>query len=158
MGRSVSYASGATAICYKDVSRFGYTPGFDDNGDEINGDDESKWTFDEFAGQVDWDNWISELKEDARKAFPSMDDCDKWIGREDHAILANRYAYIGVSEYCGLASIWLVERGDLETDQDIARARHWLGQVKPKFEKLFGDLRRLGTFSNGEGVYERKAS
>ena len=129
MGRSVSYANGSVAICYQDVSEI-----------------EDSW---------EWDDFIEGIQYRARKAFPSLDDCDQWPGREDHAILENSHCLIGVSEYCGLASIWLVPKDDGEYPE-LAQA--WCAQVTPKFNKLFGELRKIGQFSNGEAVFERLAA
>ncbi|GAA5062543.1 hypothetical protein GCM10023208_32930 [Erythrobacter westpacificensis] len=39
-----------------------------------------------------------------------------------------------------------------------ARARHWLAQVSGKFIDLFGELRLVGRFSNGEAIFERSRS
>ena len=36
-----------------------------------------------------------------------------------------------------------------------ARAQHWLAQVSGRFVDLFGELRLVGRFSNGEAIFER---
>ena len=151
MGRSVSYANGAFAIAYRDCNSFGYR----DKDDEGNKIENPK--YDEFQGQLDWEYWIESLKEKAKHFFPSFTDCDKWVGREDHAILENRFAYFGISEYMGLVSLWLVAKdGDDYGDEQAGLRKHWTEQVKEKFYANFGDLVKIGTFSNGESVYERK--
>ena len=76
-------------------------------------------------------------------------------------LLRNAFADCGISTYCGLAAIWLAERDDShywEADfymPRTARARHWLGQVSGRFIDLFGELRLVGRFSNGEAIFER---
>ena len=86
MGRSVSRPMDAIVVCYRDVS-------------EIT----ESYEWDDF---IDWVQWV------ARDAWPSIRNADKWLGREDHVIAENDHAMIGVSEYCGLASVWLVSKGE----------------------------------------------
>jgi len=154
MSRSVSVASGAFAVAYQNCSDFGYRIE-DEEGNKI-----AEPEYDEYLGELDWEDFMENLRADAKALFPSLENCDKWLDREDHAILENRFAYFGISEYMGLVSIWFVLKENLNcyySDQDLtAIAEHWAEQVKPKFEKNFGDLKKVGTFSNGEGLYERK--
>lgn len=157
MGRSVSRHKYSLEVCYEDISNHGYAPEFDDNGDEIHGDDPDKWVYDEFCHQVDWDCWVEYQQDKAKKLFPSMTECDEWLDREDRAIMENDFAYIGVSEYCGLASIWLVFKGDVMDIDNYGLGKAWCGKACHGFSQTFGDLVKLGKMSNGEGVY-RKAS
>lgn len=135
MGRSVSTPTGAVAIAYRDVSEF---------------QDEFEWGF--FK-----ENIIDQLK----RAFPSLAEADSWIGREDHVVLENGHCKVTISEYCGLAAISLVpENHDCYYSEDIAKqnlADHWCTQVAGKFENLLGELNKIGTFSNGEAIFERRA-
>ena len=131
MSRSVSHPIGAV-VCFRDVTDFEYD---------------------------DWDWFIESIADSAKEAFPSMEDADKWLDREDHAILENSFAYIGVSEQCGLASVWMVRKeNDLYYAEDIAidnLADNWIGLVENKFYKLFGEYRKIGTASNGEAFFEK---
>lgn len=122
MGRSVSYPSNAV-VAY------------------------NTWEADEDA-DFQWDV-IDDLVNYAPTLWPSLTPCDRWLGREDHAVLENEHAYVGVSEYCGLVAYWIVAK-----DTDNGLAERWVAQVAPKFVKTFGRLRRLGTFSNGEAIFE----
>jgi len=150
MGRSVSRPSNAFAVAYIDVLDFGYQH-TDDEGNEIENPE-----YDELQGQCDWEFFIDDLKYRAKKLFPSMQECDEWLDNEDHVILENRFAYFGVSEYCGLASVWMVLKDNLSEYNDVTGiAENWAKQVESKFEKEFAELRRIGTFSNGESVYEQ---
>jgi hypothetical protein len=90
--------------------------------------------------------------------FPSLYDCDKWRGREDHILMRNAYVDFGVSEYCGLAAIWIAERcdGAYYDYPRAGRATHWLAQIRTRFLAEFGNLVLDGHMSNGEGVYQRK--
>jgi hypothetical protein len=126
MSRSVSYPVNAVAVCYDDVSHL-----------------EDQW---------DWNMYKESIEEMAQHHWPSLICCDRWLGREDRAILENSHCYVGVSQYCGLAAIWLVYKDDGEYPQ---LAQEWAFQIMPKFEKIFGGLRKVATFSNGESVFEK---
>ena len=141
MGRSVSYPSNTAAVCFRDVSSFGYM--IDDEG---NTTDE----YDQCQGQDDWEWFVDSIKEDAMNKWASMSECNKWVDREDRAILENNFAYIGVSEYCGLASVWLLPK-------DEALAANWCKRIAKNFEKMFGEYVKVASMSNGEGVYQKVA-
>ena len=100
----------------------------------------------------------------AKAAFPSFETFDGWRGREDRILLRNAFADCGISTYCGLAAIWLIERDDAcfwEADFSHPRAacaRHWIAQVAPRFEQMFGELKMVGRFWNGEAIFERYKS
>lgn len=103
----------------------------------------------------EWDGLISNLREALSGAFPSVRSVDRWFGREDHVIAANRFGAFGISEYCGLVSVWVVPAGDESGLQD-----RWLEQIEGKFAELVSEqfgtvLRHIDTFSNGEAVFER---
>ena len=150
MGRSVSVASGAFAVAYKDCSRLGYVTE-DEDGKEL-----AEPYYDEFLASDDWDDFIADCTGQLKKLYPSFTACDKWLGREDHAILENSFAYFGISEYMGLVSLWLVAKeGDDYGDEQAGLRERWTEQVGGRFEKEFSELHKLGTFSNGEAVFER---
>lgn len=137
MGRSVSYPVGAV-VAFRLLDE-------DEDGDP-------DWAY---------ECLVDEVIETAVAAFPSLELSHGWRGREDRILLRNAYADLGLSTWCGLAAIWLAERDDArywEADfrqPRAALAKHWLGQVAPRFEKLFGELKMIGRFSNGEAIYER---
>jgi spermidine/putrescine-binding protein len=136
MGRSVSYASGSVAKAYKHVD-------FEDDA----------------CGDMAWQDMLDSIKEEARKRWPSFTPCNVWLDREDKAILENDLAYIGVSEYCGLLCVWLVPKQfnqgyDNEAGKENL-AQAWCERIKPNFEKAFGELRKIATFSNGEAMFEQ---
>ena len=144
MGRTVSVPRGVTAVVYNDVSDFGYSA-----------DDETREYFDEVICEMDWQDYVDSIVDIAKGNWASFSDCDKWLGREDHAILENAYAYIGVSEYCGLASVWLIAKDDLDSLQERKAAYEWCERISEKFKKLFGELELIGVMSNGEAMYRR---
>ena len=65
-------------------------------------------------GDLDWqyECLVEDVVSTARQAFPSLLPHDGWRGREDRILLRNAYADCGISIYCGLAAVWLVERND----------------------------------------------
>lgn len=125
MGRSVSYANGSLIVAYATV----------------------EWEYD---STDEWDYFIDTTTERALDLWPSFVGCNKWLGREDHAILENGLGYIGVSCYGSLVSIWFAPK-----DEYPDLSEHFAKQIEPKFQTSFGTIKRLGTMSNGEGVYER---
>tara|TARA_Y100001934_G_C11910819_1_gene566566 strand:+ start:15 stop:401 length:387 start_codon:yes stop_codon:yes gene_type:complete len=128
MARSVSTPSGRTAVCYQDASHI--------------------------EDSYDYDDYKRNIMDKAQDLFPSMDRCNKWIGREDLAILENKLAYIGISEYCGLVAIWLLPKDDMEY---AGLAERWCEKAVPKFDSAFSEYRRIGTASNGESFFEKVA-
>jgi hypothetical protein len=150
MGRSVSRPSNATAVAYRSFEA----------EDEFDAEFEFEYLIDwvrETAKEA-WPSMIDWVRETAKEAWPSMVECDEWVGREDHAILSNDLAYIGLSEYCGLVSIWLVDREDRYDGYDQGESnlcKPWCAQIERKFLKLFSEYQKIGTASNGESFYER---
>lgn len=108
-----------------------------------------------------YDCLVEDVVSSARNAFPSLQRQEGWRGREDRILLRNAFADCGISTYCGLAAIWLVERDDVaywERCPEQRRsdfAQRWITQVSDRFVGLFGDLRLVGRFSNGEAIFER---
>lgn len=121
MGRSVSVPYNAALVAYDHW----------DGGDD--------W---------EWDMTVECIKDSIQAAFPSLSDDDGWIGNEDRVILPNGHARFGVSEYCGLISIWAVPN-------DGSLAEHWCSQARRSFHSAVGSLRHVGTFSSGKAIYER---
>ena len=141
MGRSVSYPTGSV-VAFRSLDL--------DEGDDFD------WGY---------ECLVDEVIETAKSTFPSFERF-RWVGcgREERILLRNAFADCGISTYCGLAAIWLTRRDDAhfwEADYfhpRAVRARHWIAQVSPRFERLFGQLRLVGRFSNGEAIFERQKS
>ena len=108
----------------------------------------------------DFDWHVDDLRSAITDAFPYVTEDSEWVGREDRAIASNQYAYFGVSEYCGLVSVWVVPReNDYADDGRYGLRNHWISQIETKFRKTvagcFGtDLYRQATFSNGEAFFQ----
>jgi hypothetical protein len=139
---------------YIDVSWMGQTE-----------DEDGKEYWDADLSRMDWDDHIKNLQAALSKRYKSVRACDEWLDREDHAISKNRHAYFGVSSYCGLLCVWVVpkDEGRFYThDPEPAFAQRWVESIGKSFESIVADvfgntLRKLGTFSNGESIYEECA-
>ena len=114
--------------------------------------------------QHDFDIMEENLTSLLERNFKSLYPSNEWLGREDRAILTNKLAYIGISEYCGLLCIWFVPRDDKENFHTVL-GNTWLQSIHNKAQKLLSDyfgksntLMRIGAFSNGETIYERKGA
>ena len=132
MSRSVSYPSDAI-VAYRDIT--------------------------DIEEDYDFDWYIDDLRDQVKEVFPSMEVCNKWLDREDHAIAENRFAYFGISTYCGLASVWMVKKEFdtyYEDENRLANmADNWMNLIYKKFNKVFGEYRKIGTASNGESFFEK---
>lgn len=167
MGRSVSYPSGAIvafthfeqdAECHY-CDGHGYNEQQDESGEGMEHIEcsECDGTGTITGMDYEWTEELDDYRERIKEMFPSFDKCDYWLDREDHAIAENRFAYFGISEYCGLVAIWLVAKeADWAKPDSWERLRdRWLDQVEAKFLKAFGQLRKVATASNGEAFFER---
>jgi DNA-directed RNA polymerase subunit RPC12/RpoP len=112
--------------------------------------------------ESDWNYYIEEFQSQMQKAFSSLQICNKWIGWEDLVLLENTFCYVGVSEYLGLVSMWVVPKeADYYSPPSFENLRdHWIDQIGQRFEKIahtcFGQpLKLTGYMSNGEGLYQR---
>lgn len=119
--------------------------------------------FIEQDSQLLYDDFNEDLKTLLVEAFPSLTSDEKWLGREDRALLSNAYAYFGWSEYCGLVAVWAAAK---EKDYRASEAWYsmrdkWISSIEKRFTQTVGrawgtPLAKLGTFSNGEAVFQRK--
>ena len=115
--------------------------------------------------QLLYDDFSDDLKTLLKEAFPSLNPDERWLGREDKAILENAYAYFGISTYCGLVAVWVSAK---EKDWNSSSAWYamrdrWIASIEKKFAKTMArawgvPLTKVGTFSNGEAVFSKKES
>lgn len=126
MGRSVSTPSGAAFVVYTHLDS------------DLIGD------------AHDWFDYVCGLQEYWGALWPSLYAASEWLGREDKAIMQNRHAWLGVSEYCGLVALWGVPK-----DDTCGLALHWLAQCGARMQREYGTLQRLGSMSNGVSVFRR---
>jgi len=148
MGRSVDYLNNAEYVIYFQA-------------DWINVDEEGE--YDEFQSQYNWKDFMMNLTSSICYKLKSYDEVEEWDGREIRIFLKNELAEIGISEYCGLYSLSIRARDDefyCYDDKDkYGLAKYHVSQVRNTLEKALKDsgaeiLNRVGTFSNGVGVFE----
>ena len=119
--------------------------------------------FQEQDSQLLFDDFAEDLETLLKEAFPSLNPDEKWLGREDKAILENAYAYFGWSEYCGLVAVWVAAK---EPDYRASSAweamqDRWIKSIEKRFAKTAAKawgvpLAKVGTFSNGGSVFQKK--
>jgi hypothetical protein len=107
--------------------------------------------------EFDFDCLIDDFRDHLRTLFPSVVSADEWIDREDHVLAENKLARFGMSEYCGLVSYWIVPNTERFGYSDPAAnlCDRWIASIADKFVAAFGELSKVGSMSNGEGVYRR---
>ena len=118
----------------------------------------------EFEDSFEFDMAVEGLQDALQEVFPSVSACNEWVGREDRAVAENKYAYFGVSEYCGLVAVWCAAKEASYYDNagfEGLRDR-WISQIGDKFRKTargsFGQaLVKTGSFSNGEAFFQAAA-
>lgn len=112
--------------------------------------------FDEFF----FEEWEENAREKIIERFPSFyeparrDSFLEYPYRETRVLLRNGLLQVTFSHYCGLSCLALVPIDDDYRDISGLVGR-FAEQVSPWFEENFGDLQKIGTFSNGEAVYSR---
>ena len=115
--------------------------------------DKVKMEIYENEGSYFWGMFKEDLIYSIQEIAPSLSEPEKdeWYDREGLVILGNNLCSVVLSEYYGLVSVSIVP-----TDEEMRGiAQHWINQISPKFYAL-GNLYRLGTISNGVGVFQRK--
>jgi len=147
MGRSVSYLSNAEYVIYFNAD---WLNGIDENG-EYN-EDEAQWN---------WEDFKTNLVYEIKNKLKSYDDVEKWDCNEVMIFLENQLCEIGISEYCGLYSLSIrIKEEEFYTGQikDGLAGNHAF-QIRKTLEKCLINcgvnlLNKIGTFSNGNSVYE----
>jgi hypothetical protein len=128
------------------------------------------WVYDEDTDtDVETDDYwdaediISDIQETITSNYPGFDPCSRWDGRETHIILEGYGLEIGLSEYCGLATLSVrVDQSVLdycdteeEADAEYQKCIAWINENWDEAAKHWNQYAKIGTFSNGEGVYEK---
>lgn len=104
----------------------------------------------------DYDELIEDFQQHLKFLYPSVEPADDWIGNEDHVLAENRLARFGMSEYCGLVAYWIVPKEPHSGNWNLDHlADRWIASIEDKFVAAFGELTKVGSMSNGEGVYRR---
>ena len=104
--------------------------------------------------QLAFDMFKEDIIEQLKGMFPSLQEPtkDRWYDREGLTILENNLVQIVMSEYCGLVSLSFVPFCDEEQE---GLANHWISSIWKRVCEHIGNLRHIGTFSNGEAIFER---
>ena len=144
MGRSVNYLNNAEVVLY-----FPFESEYSENGE-----------YDEDLSQMNWDDLIVNLSASIRAKLPSYYKADGWDGRETKIILKNSLCNIGISEYCGLVSLSVAPKNNEYDEWHERFAIRHANQIENTLRKVLEDLgltslRKIGTFSNGESVFEK---
>jgi len=133
MSRSVNYLNNASAVAFIPTTDFA---GVEDEEDT----------------SYLWDEAVEDLKARLVERWPSFYEVEEWDNRETLVVAKNEHAIVGVSEYCGLTSISIAVR---ENTEYPGLAERWVDSIAAAFTKNFGSLVKMGTFSNGESVYQK---
>jgi len=150
MGRSVDYLNNADLVLYF-------------NGDFLSGLDEDGEYCQDMA-ELNWEDFYSELKHNIKAKLKSYNECEKWDSNEVSIFLENELAEIGLSEYCGLCSLSVRAKDDefYNSYEKVKEgiAKHHVKQIEKSLVKCLENvgvevLNRLGTMSNGIGVFEK---
>ena len=156
MGRSVMTLGGNSIVAYTEFAPQHYNEETDDFEDDLPCEaycDHSE----EFKDLLTW------IEERVTELWPSFQPADDWVGDELHVIAENAHSIVAVSEYCGLISINLGAKYDRQAyfadDSELGGlGEHWRKQIADKFLSTFGEYTKLGTMSNGEGVFQKVVS
>ena len=150
MGRSVNYLNNAERVNYFDWPTI--------------------WTYDEDTDtDVDtgefWDAYevIEDVQSSIMERYPEFSTCKDWDGRETQIILEGYGVQIGLSEYCGLASLSVRVNDELlqyfetdeEADKEEQKVKDWINTHWDEVSKYWNKYKKIGTFSNGEAVYQK---
>lgn len=149
MGRSVDYLNNAVCVNYFQWPRMWDV---DDNGKDIETEEYEDASF-----------VIEDIRETIISEYPEFSKCSRWDGREVHVILEGYGTEIALSEYCGLSSLSIrVDQSILEycdTEEESEELNNsteqWINDNWPNIGKYWNIYRKIGTFNNGEAVYEQ---
>jgi hypothetical protein len=133
MGRSVSYPSNALIVTFNTIPYY--------DGAE------------EYDVEARWDDLLEDFVNTCEDYWPSLRLDIKWLDREDQALLSNRLVRIGVSEYCGMVAYWVVPNE--QNPECFTLAQGWAKQIEEAFVRNFGGYKKVGSMSNGNGVYHK---
>lgn len=172
MGRSVIPHPDATVVAYRthEPDETYYRQGFEDQVEEgwLDADDDFEdWMYsvwNDADSQHEWDNLVDWVRETVLEMFPSMYAVEDHDHNAEQTILArNGHSEVSISEYCGSVAVSLAATYDRtnywQDPSEIAGlGENWRKQVASRFEKMFGEMQKIGTFSDGTSVYQLRAS
>lgn len=163
MGRSVWTHSRATRTVFTTLyGLMGYCSECDIDTDDASECPECGQDMYDYSGDTqrhEFEFIVDDVRERFKDEFPSMYDCDHWPEDESHAIVENSHCMVVISEYCGMVSIGVVPKGDPDYYNDASGlAYHWTENYAIQVLDSWDQYGKIGVFSNGEAVFERRAS
>lgn len=178
MGRSVNYLNRASGVIYinHEVSEDviceycgnDNTSKLDEDNDQGHNNicNDCNKTFEGYPldPELEWDFFTENIEDILKNRIPSLDILDRkhsrWEGNEVRIFAENKLVEFGISEYCGLVSISVRPIDNEYSWGKEGLAINWIQQTWPGLRddiiKSFPKdaLYKIGTFSNGEGVYQ----
>jgi hypothetical protein len=149
MGRSVNYLNRALLISYFEWPTlwiYNEETGIDENSDEL----------------MDGYEVRQDIQESIISEFPEYEYSKKWDNNETAIILTGYGTEIGLSEYCGLATLSIrIDENDLayyeedEYNEQYDKIEAWINENWAKISAGYNEYNKIGTFSNGESVFEK---
>lgn len=106
---------------------------------------------------VDEDFEVDYLIEDLQELGMElgMNKVNRWEDREVLILIEGNGAEVGIAEYGNVVSL-----GIRTQEEDDPSAARWIDKNSPDLVKIFYShgtpIRRVGTFSNGETIYEKR--
>ena len=150
MGRSVDYLNRALHVSY---FAWPVIEIYNDETDQFEISDQYE----------DSDIVVENIQESVISEFPEYEYCSKYDGRETAIILTGYGTEIGLSEYCGLATLSIRIDENLlayyeedEYNEQYDKIEAWINENWAKISQGYDQYRKVGTFSNGESVFETK--
>lgn len=98
----------------------------------------------------DFDLLLEDIREHVMYKYPEFEAVDEWEDRDVNVILQSQLVEIAISEYRGVISL---SARTLE-DADQEKASTWIEHFFKRAIAPWAKARKIGTFSNGEAVYE----
>lgn len=98
----------------------------------------------------DFDLLLEDIREHVMYKYPDFEAVDEWEDRDVNVILQSPLVEIAVAEYRGVISLSVRTLED--ADQD--KASTWIEHFFKRAIAPWAKARKVGTFSNGEAVYE----
>ena len=149
MGRSVNYLKNALQVSYfqwPTLWEYNEETGIDQETDEL---------MDAYEVRQD-------IQESIISEFPEYQYSKKWDGNETSIILTGYCTEIGLSEYFGLATLSIrIDENELaycsedEYNEQYDTIEKWINENWAKISQGYNQYNKIGTFSNGENVYEK---
>ena len=147
MGRSVNYLNRALNVSYfqwPTLWEYNEETGIDQETDELME-----------AYEVRQD-----IQESIISEYPEYEYSKKWDNNETAIILTGYGTEIGLSEYCGVASLSIrIDENELDRfidyQEQYDKIEAWINENWAKISQGYNQYNKIGTFSNGENVYEK---